>query len=282
MIPEFTQAIFVQAIDEWGSYVDKFKRLSLEEREAFLKDQGFASLHDLLAHVAVWWEEASGIIRDAIDQRGRPLRKYDFDEFNAASLVRFRGTSEAHLLAWYETQRQQMRELVLSLTGEQLKIRRIQGWLNGVILEHLKEHGLDAPRFLALDTLQREWGGGVERFNGLTPEQQTAFLATQGFARFRDVAAHIIAWWEDCLAVMDAVSKDPEYSPAPKDTDAYNARAVEIFGRLNEAEVWEKFEFTRQSLIELMINLPEEIFNHKLVQARLKSDVIEHYFQHAA
>lgn len=278
---EFTKTLFLQALDEWGEYVPKFKRLSPGRQTAFLEGQGYASLHDILAHVAVWWEEAESIIRDAIENRERPPRKYDFDEFNAASLARFKSTPEAELLEWYESQRQKMIALVSSLTDEQMKIRRVYGWLNGVTLEHIKEHGLDAPRFLTLDMLQREWEGYIERFNALPEEKQKAFLEKQGFPHFRDVVAHIIAWWEDGLEIIDAISKDPAYRHPAKDIDAYNAEAVEIFGRLDEAEVWKKFESTRQSLIELTINLPEETFNHSDVQAWLRADVIDHYYEHA-
>jgi hypothetical protein len=280
MIPEFTQALFLQALDEWGKYADKFKRLTPEQQTAFLKGQGYASLYDLLTHVGVWWEEAEGIIRDAIEKRERPSHKYDFDEFNAASLARFKDTSPADLLNWYESQRRKMIALVSSLTDEQMKVRRVYGWLNGVTLEHIKEHGVDAPRFLVLDTLQREWADYIERFQALTEDKQKAFLQKQGFARFRDVTAHIIAWWEDGLEAIDAVSKDLAYRHPEKDTDTTNAEAVRIFGKLEEPEVWKKFESTRQSLIELAINLPEAIYNHKEVQEWLRADVIEHYFEH--
>jgi len=278
---EFTKSLFLQSLDEWGDFPSKFKALPSDTQAEFLRDQGYDSLHDILAHVGVWWEEAQGIIRDAIENRDRPPHKYDFDEFNAASLARFKSTPEADLLTWYESQLEAMTTLVSSLSDEQMKIRRVYGWLNGVTLEHLKEHGFTAPRFLVLDTLQREWGGYVERFHALPEEKQKAFIEKQGFARFRDVAAHVIAWWEDGLEAIDAISKDPAYQPPEKDTDAYNAQAISMFGKLEESEIWKKFESTRQSLIELIINLPDETFDHKDVQAWLRSDVIDHYFEHA-
>jgi hypothetical protein len=281
MIPEFTAAIFMRSLDEWGAYPGKFLSLPPDEQTAFLKQQGYVSLHDLLAHVVVWWEEGEAIIRDTIEKRERPRRKYDFDEFNAASLARFKDTPDSEFFSVYETRRKQMVALVSSLTDEQMKIRRVYGWLDAVSLGHLKEHSLGAPRFLALDMLQREWAGTAERFNKLTAEEQKSFLDKQGFSRFRDLAAHIIAWREDGLQVIDAISKDPAYKQPEMDMDAYNAQAVELFGRLSEDELWKKFELTRQSLIELVINLPEETYNHKDVQAWLRDDVFEHYFEHA-
>ncbi len=281
MIPEFTQAIFLRSLDEWGAYPVKFKALSRDEQAEFLKKQGFDSLHDILAHIGVWWEEAEGIIRDALDKRERPRRKYDFDEFNAASLARFKDTPEAEFLAWYESQRQKMIALVSSLTPEGMKIRRVHGWLDAVTLYHLKEHGIDAPRFLTLDMLQREWAGYAERFRQLPEAEQKAFLEKQGFPRFRDLIAHVIAWWEDGLQLIDRIAKDPSYHEPEKDTDAFNAEVVGMFDKLDEAAVWKKYESTRQALIELVINVPDETYGYKEAQAWLKSDVIEHYFDHA-
>ncbi len=281
MIPDFTQSIFLRSLDEYGAYRLKFTALPRDEQAQFLKGQGFASLHDILAHIGVWWEEAEGIIRDTIDNRERPRRKYDFDEFNAASIARFKDTPETEFFDWYEAQRQKMIALVSSLTTDQMQIRRIPGWLDAVTLLHLKEHGIDAPRFLTLDMLQREWAAYLAQFEELSEPEQKAFLEKQGFPRFRDLVAHIIGWWEDGLQLIDATSKDPSYRASARDTNGFNADLVNLFGALDEAAVWKKYESTRQALIELVINLPEETYEHKEVQAWLKSDVIEHYFDHA-
>ncbi len=281
MIPEFTQAIFLRSLGEWGVYPARFSALSPDERAEFLKKQGFSSMHDILAHVGVWWEEAEGIIRDVIEKRERPRRKYDFDEFNAASMARFRDTPDEELLRWYEAQRERMISLVSSIDAEQMKMRRVHGWLDAVTLFHLKEHGIGAPLFLVLDMLQREWAAYPERFRALSEEEQKKFLLKQGFARFRDLLAHIVAWWEEGLQLIDSVAKDPSYRMPDKDIDAYNAQVVEMFGALDEADVWKRYEATRAALIELIMNLPGEVYEHKQVQAWLKSDVIEHYFDHA-
>ena len=281
MIPEFTQAIFLKSLEEWGACAAKFKALPPERQAAYLETQGFASLHDILAHAAVWWEEARGIIEDTLNKVERPRRKYDFDEFNAASLRRFQDTPEAEFMAWVQSEQQKLIALVSSLDAEQLKIRRVYGWLDAVTLFHLKEHGIDAPRFLVLDMLQREWVQYPERYQGLNAEQQNAFLQKQGYARFRDLIAHVIGWWEDVLHVSDAVAKDPSYHALPRDVDAYNASLVELYGQLDEAELWKKYETTREALVELVINLPDEVYEQLEVQDWLKSDVIEHYFDHA-
>lgn len=281
MIPEFTHAIFLRSLDEWGAYPARFQSLPPDEQAAFLTRQGFGSLHDMLAHVGVWWEEAEGILRDALEKHERPRRKYDFDEFNAASLRRFRDTSEADLLRWYESQRVQMVSLVSSIDPEQMKLRRVHGWLDAVTLFHLKEHGVGAPRFLILDMLQREWVSYPERFRALSDAEQKAFLERQGFPRFRDLAVHVAAWWDQGIRLIDAVAKDPSHQMGEIDVDAFNARALQTYDPLDEAAVWKQYESTRAALVELLINLPAEVYDNREVQAWLRSDVIEHYFDHA-
>ncbi len=279
MTPEFTQAIFLRALDEWGAYPARFNALPREEQAKFREKRGFTLL-EMLTHVGVWWEEAEGIIQDTLAKRERPRRNYDFDTFNAASLARFKDTPEAELMNWYEGERRKMVDLVSSLDVEQLKIRRVSSWLNAVTLLHLKEHAIGAPRFLVLDTLQREWAGYAERFHGLT-EEQKEFLEKQGFPRFRDLVAHIVAWREEGLRLIDGVAKDPAHRMPEFDTDAFNAQVVELFGQMGEADVWKRYEAARGALIELLINLPDMTYEQREVQAWLHSDVLEHYFDHA-
>lgn len=278
-MPEYTKALFAESLDEWGRMVEVFRRMAADKQAAFLKDQGFGSLRDLLAHVAVWWEEARGIIREALDRPEHPARKYNMDEFNAAAVARFKDKSEAETIVAFEAQRQQMRMLLESLTDEQLKIKRVSNWLDGVILEHLKQHGLQAPRFLTIDTLQREWGEWVRRFQALPAEEQAAFLQRQGFARFRDLMAHVLAWWEQGIqAIQNGSDEDPCDVP---DVDAFNARAVAQSASLPESQVLADFENARLTLIHLADTLPDDELSKANVQDWLRADVLEHYFEHA-
>jgi hypothetical protein len=115
----------------------------------------------------------------------------------------------------------------------------------------------------------------------MTEEQQKAFLEKQGFPRFRDLAAHIVAWWEEGIRLIEGVAKNPTHRMPEMDTDAFNALVVEMFSLLAEVDVWKRYEAARAALIELAINLPDDTYQHKEVQAWLRSDVIEHYFDHS-
>ena len=276
---DFTRELFLKSLDEWGRYAETFRSLPEEEQSSFLKAQGYASVRELLAHVAVWWEEARGIIDETIKHGDAPRRKYDFAVFNAAAIQRFQDTPDAEFVAWYEAERQRMSSVVSALNESQFQVGRIQNWLNAVLLEHLKEHGCDAPRFLLIDTLHREWGDYVKGFAGLTAAEQAAFLKKQGFDRFRDVLAHVVAWWEHGIGVIE--SSASEGSGDVDDVDSFNAEAVERFGLLDEAQVLAKYEDTRLTLASLVDMLPDEVLSQPHVRSWLRADVIDHYYEHA-
>jgi hypothetical protein len=138
---------------------------------------------------------------------------------------------------------------------------------------------VNAPRFLIIDTLQREWADGPGHFRALSSEEQAEFLQKQGFARLRDLAAHVIAWWEQGIDVIETAS-DAEVGEA-QDVDTFNAEAVNRFSTLDEAEVWATYDKTRLTLMNLVDSLPDEVFSKPNVQAWLKADVLDHYFEHA-
>lgn len=277
-----TQKRVLDFLEEWRAYVPRFESLSPEAQAQFLKEQGFASLHDLLAHVVGWWDETYEIVTATVDGTDRPPRKYDFDAFNAGSIERYKGLTDAQMLARFEEMR---RKLVDFLTVHPAAVdehRRVRNWMYAVVIHHMScDHGIGASRFVVLDILQNDWAEYLADFNSLPPEKQTEFLSKQGFPRFRDLIAHIIAWWDDGLEVIRSLQRDPAYVHPNKDTDSYNAEAVERFGRLDEAEVLARFESTRRQLADLVANLPEEILNHKDIQSWLKADVIEHFYEHA-
>lgn len=277
-MPDYGRSLFLQCLDDWKRFPDQFLGLTAAEQAAFLKQQGFASLHDLLAHVAAWWEEANGIIRDRVSGIPRPSRKYDLDAFNGESLARLQDIPEPDLLGWYESRRQQIAATVAALGEDWFQVRTVYGWLDGVLLEHLKEHGLDAPRFLLIDALQREWRGYAARFDALSPDDQHLFLEKQGFARFRDVVAHVIAWWETGIRMIGAGGEEDPCEA--EDVDAFNAAAIQRFDRLEVAQVYEAYERTRLVLLNLVGTIPDDILSKPTAQGWLRADVIDHYYEH--
>jgi len=276
---DFSKELFLKTLDEWGRYAEAYQALPENERASFLEAQGYASVRELLAHVAVWWEEARGIIEETIRHGPGPGRTYDFAAFNATAIKRFQDVPEEEFMVWYEAERQRLKGVVSELDDAQFQVRRVQNWLNAVLLEHLKEHGCDAPQFLVIDTLQREWGDYIKGFSGLSQAEQEAFLAKQGFGRFRDVLAHVVAWWEHGIGVIESSGSGEQLEV--QDVDAFNAEAVERFGVLEEAQVLAKYEDTRLTLASLVDMLPDEVLDQPHVRSWLRADVIDHYFEHS-
>ncbi|HQU38095.1 MAG TPA: hypothetical protein PLR65_16045, partial [Anaerolineales bacterium] len=77
-----------------------------------------------------------------------------------------------------------------------------------------------------LDYINLEWGTYVERFNRLPKAEQEARLKTVGFESFRDMLAHILAWWEEGMSIIRAIAEEREFERKKYDFDAFNAEAV--------------------------------------------------------
>ncbi len=69
---------------------------------------------------------------------------------------------------------------------------------------------MSLPANSILDTLQHGWGTYVERFQRLSSKEQAAFLTKQGYARFADLLAHVIAWWEEGKLGVENLLVDPD------------------------------------------------------------------------
>ncbi|MBI1794617.1 MAG: hypothetical protein HYR70_10540 [Chloroflexi bacterium] len=276
-----TQKRVLDYLEEWRGYIPRFQGFSADEQAGFLKAQGFASLHDLLAHVTAWFEETLETVVAAVEKTDRPAKKYDFDVFNAQAVARAASWPDPEMFSRFEQYRLKLADFTKAHPEAVAENKRVRNWLRGVVIHHAAEHSIGATRFMTLDILQNDWAEYAAGFQALAPEQQAGFLKRQGFANFREILAHIIGWWEDGMDAINAISKDPAYQHPDKDTDAYNAEAIALFGKLDEADILKKFESTRQSLIELSINLPDAIFDRKDVQEWLRADVIEHYYEHA-
>ncbi|MGC8856042.1 MAG: hypothetical protein ACP5QU_04510 [Anaerolineae bacterium] len=53
--------------EDWGKYRACFESLSVAEQAAFLQRQGYATFHDLLAHICAWWEEGLKVIHSILE-----------------------------------------------------------------------------------------------------------------------------------------------------------------------------------------------------------------------
>ncbi len=131
-----------------------------------------------------------------------------------------------------------------------------------------------------LDTLEKEWGTYVKRYRGLTEDGKKRFNKKQGYARFADILAHFIAWWEEGIKALEQMPIDPAYQSPDFGVDEFNAQAVKRFSGLSEDEIIKTFEGLRRSMVGLVAGLPDGAFTEQRITDRLHIEIIGHMEEH--
>ena len=131
-----------------------------------------------------------------------------------------------------------------------------------------------------LDYLQYEWGTYVERFERLPHNVQEGRVTRQGYETFRDMLAHILAWWEEGMAVVRAIAEEREFERKKYDYDVFNAEAVAKYKPWEDAEFMAHFEKTRQSMEAELKSMDETVFGNRRVRSWLRGIVFHHAREH--
>ena len=265
---------------EWGTYVERFNRLPEEEKSQRLKQTGYESLRDLLAHILAWWEEGMGIILAIAEDRPFERKRYDFDVFNAEAVAKYKPWKEDDFMAHFEKARQNMAADLKSLPDAVFENRRVRAWLRGVVLHHAREHLVALSRFLVLDMLQNDWRTYIEDFQRLDSGKQQEFLSKQGFVSFHDLLAHIVGWWEEGARIIHGIVNRPSFTWQEVETDSFNAELIRKFSTWSDDDLLHHYESLRLALIDLVERLPEDAFLHKDIEGWLADDVVHHYDDH--
>jgi len=265
---------------EWGTYVERFKRKPGDDGEKRVKETGYQTFRDLLAHILAWWEEGMEIINAIAEERPFERRKYDFDAFNAEAVARYKEWDETEFMAHFEKSRQKMEADLRSMDEAVFENRRVRSWLNGILFEHAREHPVAVGRFLVIDLLENEWAAYVEDFNRLGGEEQQKFLSEQGFATFRDLLAHVVGWWEEGARVITGIMDSPAFTWEVRDTDGFNRELVQKYAIWSKDDLLAHYETVRLAMIDLTADLPEDAFLNRDIEGWLRDDVVEHYDEH--
>lgn len=266
---------------EWGTYVERFQRLPQEEQNRRVKETGYESFRDLLAHILAWWEEGMGVILSIAEDRPFERKKYDFDIFNAEAVDKYRDWDEAEFMAHFEKARQRALADLTSMNETVFENRRVQGWLRAVILLHAREHLITLSRFLVLDLLENGWATYIQDFQQIDPDRQKEFLSKQGFESFHDLLAHIIGWWEEGARIINGMLHSPAFTWQDPDVDPFNAELVRKFSTWSDDDLFKHYESLRLALIDLVERLPEDAFSNRDIESWLADDIVHHYDEHA-
>ena len=265
---------------EWGTYVERFRRLPNEEQNKRVKELGYESFRDMLAHILAWWQEGMGVILAIAEDRPFERRKYDFDAFNAEAVAKYKPWEQDEFMAYFEKARQKTAADLQSIDEAVFENRRVRGWLHGVIIHHAREHLVTLSRFLNLDMLKNEWATYIADFHCLKPEEQQEFLSRQGVSSLHDLLAHIVGWWEEGARIINGILSSPAFTWQDPETDSFNAELTKKFSNWSDEDLCKHYETVRLALIDLVERLPEDAFLNKDIEGWLASDVVKHYDDH--
>ena len=138
----------------------------------------------------------------------------------------------------------------------------------------------DLSRTQLIATLNYGWGTYVARYRALSPAQQQQWLAGQGYPSFRDLLAHVVAWWVDGQKIIAHTAAAPAYPLRDYDVDAFNAEAVAQYAGLDEAAMVAAYEQARAAWIPLIESLSDAAFHNPKIADRLYPEIIGHLEEH--
>lgn len=132
----------------------------------------------------------------------------------------------------------------------------------------------------AIDFVEIEWATYIERFKRLPELDGMQCVRKQGFNQFRDMLAHILAWWEDVMPVILAIAENREFEKKKYDFDAFNAEAVAKYKDWDETGFLAHFEKTRQKAASDLRSMDEAAFEDRRIQGRIDGIFISHAREH--
>jgi hypothetical protein len=265
---------------EWGTYIERFNRLPGEEQSQRVKEMGYESFRDMLAHILAWWEEGMGIILSIAEGREFERKKYDFAVFNAEAVEKYRSWGESEFMAHFEKTRQKMGADLRSMDEAVFENRRVRTWIHAVIMDHAREHLVALSRFLVVDMLENEWATYIKDFNRLDDEKKKEFISQQGFNTFHNLVAHIIGWWEEGARIITGILDSPGFTWTNPETDGFNLELTRKYAGWSDDDLFKHYETVRSALLDLVADLPDDAFLNRDIESWLKDDVVGHYDEH--
>jgi len=131
-----------------------------------------------------------------------------------------------------------------------------------------------------LDYINNEWGTYVKRFNNLSKDEQTKRVKEMGYEQFRDMLAHILAWWDEGMEIILAIAENREYERKKYDFEVFNAEAVAKYKAMDEAVFLDQFEKTRQKMEADLKSMDDAAFENRRVKTWIHGIIIHHAREH--
>ena len=134
------QSVLTLLAGDWANYVARFQALPPANQAAFLQQQGYKRLADLLAHIVAWWEVGMQAIPRYQADPAAKLLEIDVDSFNARAVEQVQAVSEAGEIMVFEAARRKFLDLSNQLTDEDFRDERILPQFKWELVNHLEEH----------------------------------------------------------------------------------------------------------------------------------------------
>ncbi len=128
--------------------------------------------------------------------------------------------------------------------------------------------------------IEKEWGVYVERFNRLPEDEKARRVAKQGYESFRDILAHILAWWEEAMPIILAIAENREYERKKYDFDSFNADAVTKYKSWDEKEFLNRVEQVRLQCLTDLKKIDENVFENRRLKNWLNGIFVHHAREH--
>jgi hypothetical protein len=131
-----------------------------------------------------------------------------------------------------------------------------------------------------INFLENEWATYVARFSRWPEGYGLQRVNDQGYAQFRDMLAHILAWWEEAMPIIVAIAEEHEYPRKKYDFDAFNAEAITKYKTWPEGMFLAHFEKTRQKAVVDLKSIYKDSFENRRIQNWIKGVFIGHAREH--
>jgi len=131
-----------------------------------------------------------------------------------------------------------------------------------------------------LDFLEIEWATYIERYNHWPAEVGLKRVKNQGYEQFRDMLAHVLAWWEEGMEIILAIAEGREYARKKYNFDAFNAEAVAKYKDWDEAEFIAHFEKTRQNIVASLKSIDDAAWENRRMWKWVNGIFIGHAREH--
>jgi len=128
--------------------------------------------------------------------------------------------------------------------------------------------------------LENEWKTYIERFNRLPNDEGLRRVNAHGYAQFRDMLAHILAWWDEGMGIILAIAENREFERKKYDFDVFNADAVAKYKDWDEKEFLNLFETSRVKYLEALKPIDETVFDNRRVKIWINAIFIHHAREH--